>query len=146
MDAWEKAGLKPREALLMEATLTATADVLKEQNKRLAALEAGRGGKTRYLAHNPDGSVGPNYVEPVSKDQVSALIERVMQLESQVAALAAEKGIAYRGVWESGETYQAGDYTTDKGSLWCCLETTRSRPGTNGSWQLAVKNGKGGAR
>ncbi len=72
--------------------------------------------------------------------------ERFAAIEARVAALAAEKGIAYRGVWESGETYEPGDYVTDKGGLWHANETTRSRPGTDGSWQLAVKRGKGGER
>ena len=41
-DEWTKAGLRPRKAMLMEATLAAVADEMKRQNQRIAALEADR--------------------------------------------------------------------------------------------------------
>jgi hypothetical protein len=61
-----------------------------------------------------------------------------------VSELEQNKGIAYRGVHLDGDLYEAGDYVTRSGSLWCALERTRARPGRDTSWQLCVKNGRGG--
>ena len=55
---------------------------------------------------------------------------RLIALERRLAELEQNKGIAYRGVHLDGDHYEAGDYVTRSGSLWCALEPTRSRPGT----------------
>jgi hypothetical protein len=50
--------------------------------------------------------------------------------------------IKYRGIWNADNQYNEGDFVTDKGSMWCCLASTRLRPGSNQDWQLAVKRGR----
>jgi hypothetical protein len=72
------------------------------------------------------------------------IVGRVDQLGTAVAALERLKSFFYRGTWDASEEYDEGDFCTDRGSLWTCLAPTRSRPGSNSDWQLAVKRGKNG--
>ena len=46
------------------------------------------------------------------------------------------------GVWLEGREYHSGNLTVHNGSLWCAQERTKSKPGTNGEWQLWVKRGE----
>ncbi|WP_419185293.1 phage gp6-like head-tail connector protein, partial [Obesumbacterium proteus] len=52
----------------------------------------------------------------------------------------------YRGVFKSGEAYQAGDTVTWGGSMWHCDQDSTDKPGENGSkgWTLATKRGRDG--
>jgi hypothetical protein len=75
---------------------------------------------------------------------ISEVFDRVNQLRTAVAALERRKSFFYRGVWDASEEYAEGDFCTDRGSLWTCLAPTRSRPGSNDDWQLAVKRGRNG--
>ncbi|HUU83310.1 MAG TPA: hypothetical protein VM243_07385 [Phycisphaerae bacterium] len=54
----------------------------------------------------------------------------------------------YKGVWESGVTYQPGDLVTDAGSLWVAKVATTDRPSETGPsprpWQLVAKRGRDG--
>ncbi|BAO90691.1 hypothetical protein [Caballeronia cordobensis] len=51
----------------------------------------------------------------------------------------------YRGVYQAGETYRAGDVVTWAGSLWHCNATTDSKPDAGGdAWTLAAKRGRDG--
>jgi hypothetical protein len=70
----------------------------------------------------------------------------VQTLKARVAALEARHTWVYRGVFQDGETYHAGDGVTDHGSIWVANETTRARPQSTGSkaWTLAVKRGRDG--
>ena len=71
--------------------------------------------------------------------------KRIQRLEAKLAQLEQRKGFAYVGIWSASETYTEGDFATHAGSLWHCnAATSRSRPGTDDSWQLAVKRGRGG--
>ncbi len=67
--------------------------------------------------------------------------QRVQRLEERMAA---SSGLRYLGVHDEGEVYEAGDATTHAGSLWVARERTSSKPGIDGTWQLAVKRGKDG--
>lgn len=54
----------------------------------------------------------------------------------------------YKGVYESGVTYQPGDQVTDAGSLWTAKVATTDRPSETNvgarAWQLTVKRGRDG--
>lgn len=54
----------------------------------------------------------------------------------------------YRGIYERGQTYQAGESVTFGGSYWIASEATRAVPGApdteSRAWQLAVKKGADG--
>ena len=52
-----------------------------------------------------------------------------------------EVTMQYRGVWEKHRTDVRGITITHAGSLWLAEDTTDSKPGTDGSWKLIVKNG-----
>lgn len=50
----------------------------------------------------------------------------------------------YRDVFKDGEEYERGDMVTYGGSLWHCNEATKSKPGADPAWTLAVKRGRDG--
>jgi hypothetical protein len=67
-------------------------------------------------------------------------------LEKRVEELAARPQVEYRGIWSETETYKAGHFVTDRGSVWACRAqvVTGERPGASVAWQLAVKRGADG--
>jgi hypothetical protein len=53
----------------------------------------------------------------------------------------------YRGVYEAGKAYEAGDQVTFGGSQWHAKRDTSAKPeehGTDRDWQLCVKRGRDG--
>jgi integrin beta 3 len=54
----------------------------------------------------------------------------------------------YRGIWEEGRAYEAGDVVTWSGSTWVAKTATTAKPGladeASRAWQLAVKSGRDG--
>jgi hypothetical protein len=81
-------------------------------------------------------------------DRIANLQREVSLLRSRCKELENRPTLEYRGVWDSGTTYQAGNVVTCKGSMWHCQEATRSQPGEAGAasraWVLAVKRGADG--
>jgi hypothetical protein len=59
-------------------------------------------------------------------------------LEVRLAKVEESKRLSYRGVFAAQEQYDAGDYVTHGGSLWCCLRDTTDMPGRSASWRLAA--------
>lgn len=85
--------------------------------------------------------------EPVDKkispltdvdERILALARRVVELESRPV------GMKYCGVWDAKDSYTEHEMVTLSGSLWACRDATRSRPGTDETWQLCVKKGRVG--
>jgi hypothetical protein len=73
---------------------------------------------------------------------IAALEARIAALETRVDELQTASGeLRYVGTWRDGREYQRGNFTTANGSLWHCEQPTRSRPGTDSTWKLAVKKG-----
>ena len=55
--------------------------------------------------------------------------------------------LAYRGLWQDGTNYSAGDAVAYSGSLWVArADGLLERPNLDpdGCWQLAVKRGRSG--
>ena len=75
-----------------------------------------------------------NMVDHHVRARIANVEERLATLESR------SKKIAYAGVWAPDAHYEAGEFVTDKGGLWCCLESSHDRPGESLRWQLAVKS------
>jgi hypothetical protein len=50
----------------------------------------------------------------------------------------------YQGVYERGTVYRMGQGVTWDGILWVANEDTKSTPGSDGTWTLAVKRGRDG--
>lgn len=50
----------------------------------------------------------------------------------------------YHGVFEAETTYDADDMVTFGGSVWSAIAETKSKPGTDDTWKLAVKKGRDG--
>lgn len=80
------------------------------------------------------------------KRATTAQDTRLTALEARVAAIEARPAaLKYQGVWrESQAGYPEGTTITHAGSLWITRRATTSRPGTDDSWQLAVKRGRDG--
>ena len=74
------------------------------------------------------------------REQLAPLKERIEQLEQTLGEF------GYRGMWQEGIVYRAGNFVTLGGSLWHCnAEATTSRPSTdNPDYSLAVKRGRDG--
>jgi hypothetical protein len=70
-----------------------------------------------------------------------AAFRRIERLERETAELKAAP-LTYRGVWKMRTTYAAGTAITYGGSMWVATEPTDSKPGSDDSWQLAVKRGR----
>jgi hypothetical protein len=94
------------------------------------------------------GKAGPNDREMTMlkhlgvyvREQLAPLKERIEQLEQTL------QEFGYRGTWQEGIVYRAGNFVTLGGSLWHCnANETTSRPNTESSgWSLAVKRGRDG--
>lgn len=69
---------------------------------------------------------------------LSPLVKRIAELETQADTMR-ERGISYRGVWQSADQYKRGDLATHAGSIWHCNADTRSAPGDGKAWTLACK-------
>jgi hypothetical protein len=84
---------------------------------------------------------GAELVEIV-KDYVGRAVDaRCVALERRIAQLEAQGEMKYCGIWEEGREYLRGSFVTTGGSLWHCEQPTRSRPGSDSNWKLAVKRG-----
>jgi hypothetical protein len=82
------------------------------------------------------------FVETIRRQELRTHLEA---LEQRIEVMEEErKNFAYRGVWEAGLAYRAGNFVTDGGSVWHCKRTTTQRPGPGDAWQLAVKRGQDG--
>jgi hypothetical protein len=86
-------------------------------------------------------------VEPLMgavAETVKAHIENIVRpLEQRITELEARPSLKYSGVFDAGRQYGPGEFTTFRGSLWHCNETTHGEtPGTGTKWVLAVKHGK----
>jgi hypothetical protein len=75
-------------------------------------------------------------------DESSAGGATLAAMEARLKAVEQKPAMKYRGVWKSEARYDAGDITTDGGSMWHCNRSTMARPGTSGDWTLAVKRGR----
>jgi uncharacterized small protein (DUF1192 family) len=76
-------------------------------------------------------------IDPL-RDRIAALEAKISRIE---VTLEARGEMKYCGIWEEGREYSRGHFTTTAGSLWHAEQTTRSRPGTDATWRLAVKKG-----
>ena len=71
--------------------------------------------------------------------------DRVADAERRLRALelrfeSEQRGLGYKGIYREGETYPKGAFCTHQGGLWFAWADTDARPGTDDSWQLAVKS------
>jgi hypothetical protein len=74
------------------------------------------------------------------KDYIRPLRDRIAELETQVKFLK-ESGVNFRGPFQDGETYAAGDAVQRSGSVWRAYATTTKQPPGEG-WRLMVKKGR----
>ncbi len=94
---------------------------------RLATVETRTGALSMLLGKDP---------------QVAGKLSAFETLEARIRALEERPVMRYCGVWSADDHYAEGEFCTHAGSLWACREKTRSRPGTDDTWQLAAKKGR----
>lgn len=71
------------------------------------------------------------------KTHTAPLIERLKALEDRPI------GASYKGIFEDGATYRAGDLVTRSGALWLVVKDTCLSPAAlPTSWKLIVKSGQ----
>jgi hypothetical protein len=54
------------------------------------------------------------------------------------------KEFRFVGQWQEGKTYRAGNFVSMGGQVYHANADTDSRPGTDGTWTLAVRSGRDG--
>lgn len=114
--------------------------------------EGPRGPKGERGVDGRDGKDGRDGV--ATKDELNALVKAAVDecvpqfVEQRITEFLKDwPKPEYRDVWKDGETYERGNFVTWGGSLFHCNESgTKSKPGTDGSWTLAVKRGRDGAK
>jgi hypothetical protein len=78
-------------------------------------------------------------------EHIRPLEERIAKLQDEIEeAKATSLARCYRGTWSSSafDAYERGAAVTYGGSLWIARSATRSKPGVDDTWQLAVKAGQ----
>jgi hypothetical protein len=81
----------------------------------------------------------------VVADELKRRDARLGELEARLGKIERSKAISYRGAFAEREAYDAGDYCTCGGSLWCAIRdmSPGDVPGRSASWRLAVKSAAG---
>jgi hypothetical protein len=64
------------------------------------------------------------------------IMDRIAEVET--------KQLRFYGVHEPGRSYAANSMVVKKGGLWIALTATGTVPGSDDTWQLAVKSGEAG--
>jgi hypothetical protein len=54
------------------------------------------------------------------------------------------KEFRFLGQWQEGKTYKSGNFVSMGGQVYHANADTDSRPGTDGTWTLAVRSGRDG--
>ena len=73
-----------------------------------------------------------------AESEIADLQMRLRALELRFES--EQRGLGYKGVYREGDTYPKGAFCTHQGALWFAWSDTDARPGTDDSWQLAVKS------
>jgi hypothetical protein len=77
----------------------------------------------------------------IIRQGTAPLCARIEELENRVKQLEARPSkVKACGVRVERE-YNSGNLTVYNGSMWCAQERTKSKPGTDSTWQLYVKPG-----
>lgn len=91
----------------------------------------------------PQGPPGPQGERGADGISSEAEITRIAQ-EKVGAALATHMRSWYRGVFQQGEQYEAGQGATWDGCMWIATRATNAAPGRDDSWTLVIKKGRDG--
>jgi hypothetical protein len=111
--------------------------------KRTAARAAARGSWSKMMEWGAE--FGREIAIAVKKhvaNETQPLRDRINALETETKFLK-ESGVNFRGPFQDGESYAAGDVVQRGGSLWRCYSPTTKQPPNDG-WRLLVKKGRDG--
>jgi hypothetical protein len=84
---------------------------------------------------------GKEFGEELTEIIKSYVARAVKPLEDRIAQLEARGEVKMCGVWLQDCEYETGNLAIYNGSLWCAKARTKSRPGSDSSWQLQIKQG-----
>jgi hypothetical protein len=122
---------------------------LKDSGELVLTLEDGRLIRTGIR----DGKKGKNGRDGFGFDDMDVAVlddDRTIELsfrrgEEEKAFTLKWPTVIYRGVWRSGETYEAGDAVTWGGHMWIAERATTAKPDQpDEGWRIAVKRGRDG--
>jgi hypothetical protein len=81
-------------------------------------------------------------LEKILGHEIAEIIKaELAPLEKRIERLEARHEVRACGVWLQDREYKSGNLAVYNGGLWCAQERTKSRPGSDSSWQLYVKQG-----
>lgn len=82
-------------------------------------------------------------ITELNRTKIAPLAERIAALEADIKTRPTLAD-AYKGTWQPSafDPYERGAAVTFDGSLWLARTSTRSKPGTDDTWQLIVKKGR----
>jgi hypothetical protein len=71
-----------------------------------------------------------------------AIQAATLPLKDGIARLEERGAVEYVGTWRANGDYHRGNFVTTNGSLWHCETSgTKSRPGTDSTWKMVIKQG-----
>jgi len=93
--------------------------------------------------------MGFTHLEASYEPETAELVHRYIGIDGEVKEHRWKTAVPrYRGIYEHGKTYEAGESVTYSGSLWITGQTTQAKPGGSDAesraWRLAVKKGTDG--
>jgi hypothetical protein len=91
----------------------------------------------------------PSEIESMTKALAPILNDfvekKLAPIVKRLDELSGRPAFAYRGTWQAENTYEPGQFVSDKGCLWYVKHPSSARPSeSHDSYQLAVKMGNGG--
>ena len=78
------------------------------------------------------------------KGAIDPLKARLDVVAARLELLDSQPTLKYLGTWDAQQDDHPGEFVTDAGSLWHANRSTKSRPGSDGTWTLVAKRGRDG--
>ena len=83
-----------------------------------------------------DRPAGTSELSAVVASAVGATAREILDLVSkEIDPLKGRKAMTFRGAYDPGEHYQAGDVTQRSGAAWVCMVSTYDAPGSSLHWR-----------
>jgi hypothetical protein len=82
------------------------------------------------------------FVKDMIEKANAPVLYRLAAAEAEIAVLKGKPHVKYHGVHDPAREYGEGDAVTAGGNLWIARTLTRSKPGDDATWTLAVRKGR----
>lgn len=143
-----------RAAALVPAPQVDYAEIVRQVIAQIPAPNDGKDANVEEIAARVAELTYPRIVAlipPPLKGEPGERGDDGLNAPDEIRAIAREEVLTnqrdfYRGVFTDGTQYRTADGVTWDGSMWFAQRDTKSKPGTDDSWKLAVKKGRDGKR